>query len=501
MNIRRKVSVLCAAAILLSLTGCKQGGAAASDEAETLTQPAVETVYNKGAAASSAYDPSSQQSYETTVINGESYIVMTTSSGLYETTKAPESEDAPVMTAPDATFSKEDVKLTIESGADRITTAVDHITLRTEYTGPGNVILTTGEQYSLEKYENGSWRTIDFAGEKYWIMLAYEISAYSRPTFEISLEDGIYTEPITAGKYRVAKQISSIAPGGYDTYYAEFEVEDSDSEPQYEVAEENGYIKLRIVDIQPDKYECVLTFPHPDRYFVICNTSDYPDLCIGDDIDVDFSVMYRISERIFRIMPTSVAFSTREMPSAADTTAAAKPVIYLYPEKRTQVDVKLDYNGEWTLAIPKYRDGWTVTANPDGTLECEGKEYPYLFWEGRNAFALDTSHGFCVSGEDTEAFLSEKLSYLGLNESEAEEFMEYWLPLMRDNAYNVITFAGEDYTDNAALDITPMPETVIRVFMAFTPSEEPVAIPAQQLAEAPARNGFTVVEWGGAIER
>ncbi|MBO6230818.1 MAG: hypothetical protein J6O50_09655 [Ruminiclostridium sp.] len=72
---------------------------------------------------------------------------------------------------------------------------------------------------------------------------------------------------------------------------------------------------------------------------------------------------------------------------------------------------------------------------------------------------------------------------------------------MRDNAYNVITFAGEDYTDNAALDITPMPDTVIRVFMAFTPSKEPVAIPAQQLAEAPARNGFTVVEWGGAIER
>lgn len=48
--------------------------------------------------------------------------------------------------------------------------------------------------------------------------------------------------------------------------------------------------------------------------------------------------------------------------------AAAKPVIYLYPEKETTVTVKLDYAGALTCTYPAYGDGWTVTACPDGTL-------------------------------------------------------------------------------------------------------------------------------------
>ena len=44
-----------------------------------------------------------------------------------------------------------------------------------------------------------------------------------------------------------------------------------------------------------------------------------------------------------------------------------KPVIYLYPEEETEVTVKLDYNGTLTSTYPAYGDGWTVTAQPDGT--------------------------------------------------------------------------------------------------------------------------------------
>ena len=60
----------------------------------------------------------------------------------------------------------------------------------------------------------------------------------------------------------------------------------------------------------------------------------------------------------------------------------AKPVIYLYPEEETQVTVKLDYAGELTCTYPAYDDGWTVTAQPDGTLtDAAGQTYSYLFWE------------------------------------------------------------------------------------------------------------------------
>ncbi|MBQ4165979.1 MAG: hypothetical protein IJD85_06615 [Oscillospiraceae bacterium] len=70
---------------------------------------------------------------------------------------------------------------------------------------------------------------------------------------------------------------------------------------------------------------------------------------------------------------------------------------------------------------------------------------------------------------------------------------------MKNNAYNIITFRGEDYTDNAVLDISPKPETVIRVFMTVKPSDKYVDIASQKLENAPERSGFTVVEWGGTV--
>ncbi len=48
----------------------------------------------------------------------------------------------------------------------------------------------------------------------------------------------------------------------------------------------------------------------------------------------------------------------------------------------------------------------------------------------------------------------------------------------------------------AKLQIEPAPDSLLRVFMAFKPSEEYVEMAPQQL-EGFERNGFTVVEWGG----
>ena len=67
---------------------------------------------------------------------------------------------------------------------------------------------------------------------------------------------------------------------------------------------------------------------------------------------------------------------------------------------------------------------------------------------------------------------------------------------METNPYNVIAFQNDIYTNAAKLEVTPTPDTVIRVFMAYTPADTFVEIPPQTLT-APTRNGFTVVEWGG----
>lgn len=178
---------------------------------------------------------------------------------------------------------------------------------------------------------------------------------------------------------------------------------------------------------------------------------------------------------------------------------AEKPVLYLYPEEETQVHVKLDFNGELTSVYPAYRDGWTVVAQPDGTLTDPdtGREYYCLFWEGESNVDYDLSSGFVVPGEGTAAFLEEALSQLGLTDREAQEFIIYWLPRMEDNPYNLISFQKEHYTDKAMLTIDPVPDTLLRVFMAWKGLEAPVEVEPQEL-EPVKRTGFTVVEWGGA---
>ena len=181
--------------------------------------------------------------------------------------------------------------------------------------------------------------------------------------------------------------------------------------------------------------------------------------------------------------------------------ANEKPVIYLYPETETRVTVKLDLPGELTCAYPAYDGGWTVTAAPDGTLTDEhGQTYNYLYWEGEGTEAYDFSKGFCVAGSDTAAFLEDALDRLGLTRREANEFLVYWLPRMQDNPYNLIAFQQEAYTESAKLTVSPRPDSVLRVFMAWKPLARPVDVPAQILPGFE-RRGFTLVEWGGAEVR
>lgn len=177
----------------------------------------------------------------------------------------------------------------------------------------------------------------------------------------------------------------------------------------------------------------------------------------------------------------------------------AKPVIYLYPETEIEVCVALGCAEDMTVSIPEYRDGWHVKAAPDGTLtdRADGRVYTSLFWEAEKPVAFDFSEGFCVVGSETEAFVNDALTQLGLNQAERAEFLAYWVPLMRENDWNLIAFQSDAYTQAAPLTITPAPDSLLRVFMAWRALDAPVEIAPQRL-EPFAREGFAVVEWGGA---
>ncbi len=176
-----------------------------------------------------------------------------------------------------------------------------------------------------------------------------------------------------------------------------------------------------------------------------------------------------------------------------------KPIIYVYPEKETEVTIKVGRPENLTHTYPKYESEWEVIAKPNGDLVDikTGRNLYALYWEGINIVESNMSEGFVVKGEDTIKFLEEKLEILGLNEREAEEFIIYWLPKLESNKYNYIRFqTDEEINNNMPLEITPSPDTVIRIVMEFKGLEEPLKVKEQKLT-TPERIGFTIVEWGG----
>lgn len=183
-----------------------------------------------------------------------------------------------------------------------------------------------------------------------------------------------------------------------------------------------------------------------------------------------------------------------------DPYVTKKPIIYLYPTEETNVVVKLSNPEKLTTTYPKYKDSWNVTARPDGTLidNTTNRTLYGLYWEGIDNGAKQTNEGFIVKGTDTIKFLEEKLSILGLNEKEAEEFIIYWLPILEKNNYNYIRFSTKEEIENyMKLDVTPQPDTTIRIIMNYKPLDKKINVKEQELIKQE-RNGFTLVEWGGS---
>jgi len=177
-----------------------------------------------------------------------------------------------------------------------------------------------------------------------------------------------------------------------------------------------------------------------------------------------------------------------------------KPVIYLYPEKDTQVSVKV--GADITKSEPLYpENGWTVLAHSSGQLDYEGRVYPNLFWEGtgKGFYPNLTNYGFVVAQKDLISTLNSQLKQLGLNTQESADFMEFWTDKLPKTPFVCFTWLGSaEMNQLAPLSVTPRPDTSIRIFLDFAGLDKPISLIPQKLS-APPRRGFTLVEWGGLL--
>ena len=209
-----------------------------------------------------------------------------------------------------------------------------------------------------------------------------------------------------------------------------------------------------------------------------------------------------------------------------------KPVMYLYPEKPTDVHIAFTSPVSFSTQIPTYHDGWYVHAQPNGALTdlqpqftrcsvfdnekfgseyaknaCESQTYPYLYWSGKsvqNPYPI-AQGGWIIDRQNLSDFLNQKLIEIGLTYQEKSDMISYWLPTMlKKNMpfYRISFFTTQQMNNFIPMDISPKPQSVLRVFLDYDAiSTRPSTDPIPQQFNHFIRNGFTVVEWGGVKDR
>ena len=207
-----------------------------------------------------------------------------------------------------------------------------------------------------------------------------------------------------------------------------------------------------------------------------------------------------------------------------------KPAIYLYPEKTTQINVKLDKSIEYKTTVPNYnKKGWNVEAEPTGTLRdlqpqytkcsklpkkqygleyareaCGVNKYPYIFWDGTpKAKVPQKSTGFIVKKEDIALFLAGKADEMKFNTNEKTDFVKYWAKEMHDtnwDYFKVYFLQNEDVDMYMPIYIEPKPVSLNRIEIIISKGKKNAKIEPQTLLPIN-REGFTVVEWGGLINK
>lgn len=164
-----------------------------------------------------------------------------------------------------------------------------------------------------------------------------------------------------------------------------------------------------------------------------------------------------------------------------------KPVIYLYPIEKTDVELSINFDGKILTTFPKLEKSWKVTAYENGQIfdKKTNRFYNSLFWDGEISFPA--SHyqyktGFVVEREKLTSFLIEKLEFIGLNTAETNDFIQYWLPILEKNKSTFIHFlVNEDYDVFSTNNVNPKPDTSIRILMEFFEVDEPISIAPQTI--------------------
>jgi len=179
-----------------------------------------------------------------------------------------------------------------------------------------------------------------------------------------------------------------------------------------------------------------------------------------------------------------------------------KPNIYLYPENSIELDLSISFpqTGEVVTSIPEYPDNWkNIKVEPDGTID---GQYGFLFYESKQPNFVQRTKGWVVECKDLEVFFRKDLKESGFIQTEIDDFVEYWIPILTDSEYFALFPQYNKQLDPLIqLNFSKQPDSILRLTYVIekidsdeNKFEEPEIPPFERI-------GFVVAEWGVVLDR
>jgi hypothetical protein len=219
--------------------------------------------------------------------------------------------------------------------------------------------------------------------------------------------------------------------------------------------------------------------------------------------DVETGTYWLYAQTLVEVSPVHLIFCDGISSYSADTLVlqivnVEKPAIYIYPDTDSDFLVELEFMDGTTLtsSIPEYSSGWDVFVETTGLID---HQYDYLFYEVSIREVPELLSGWSLSRDELDDGLQDILTGLGFNQSETDDFLDYWLGRLMDHEYYSVYPASEEIIDRyVGLNVIPAPDTKLRFWLFFKGEQEHRKLPEPVLTGFE-RGSTTVIEWGGIL--
>ena len=177
-----------------------------------------------------------------------------------------------------------------------------------------------------------------------------------------------------------------------------------------------------------------------------------------------------------------------------------KPVIYFHTDEEREFEIGVQPKEGFSFVYPEMNGTWKGTAETNGTVTIADQTYPYLFWESKQQYVFQSEgNGFKVEQKDAIAFLTKKLSELGLDLKEQTDFITYWGPKLAANETSFVQFSIDESCDAfATMTCSPKPDLIRRVYIQIAPWDAEFEPYLREVTFGPVtKSSWYIVEWGG----